>query len=420
MRISGIFIYILAALFLLFEMALQVSPSIMTRPLMHDFGIDAMVLGIICSFYFYSYTLMQIPVGILFDRFSTRTLITSAVFICSVGALFFGTTQDLYYAALGRFLMGIGSAFAFVGVLVVAARWFPGRYFALLVGVAQLLAAVGALLGELPLAALLNSFSWREVMMILGTIGVGLTLLSFTVVRDHPSKEQHIPHRHHLFRELRVILKFGQTWWVALYAFCSWGPVAVFAALWGLPYLRVRYEIPVTEAALAMAMVWIGIGITSPILGYLSDKLGRRCILLSFCSLVGLISSSALLLLPIPLPLAFLLLFGIGVGGSGQILTFALTKDNNRSTTIGTAVGLNNMAVVAGGALFQPLVGFILQLLWVGGRAGNGIPLYTTATYNIALLVVPLCFFVGLLVSLFCIKETHCRPRFDAYSDSLA
>src|SRR3990167_10321140 len=160
-RIMGIFIYSLAAFFLLYEMALQVSPSVMTAELMHDFTIDALKLGVMASFYFYSYSLMQIPVGVLFDRFSSRIVITLAVLMCSLGALFFGLTQDVAYASLGRFLMGIGSAFAFVAVLISASRWFSPYYFAFLVGIAQFLAALGALCGEVILAIIITDFGWR-------------------------------------------------------------------------------------------------------------------------------------------------------------------------------------------------------------------------------------------------------------------
>ena len=416
-RLLAISIYALTTLFLLFEMALQVSPSVMTRELMYDFKIQSVTLGVMVSFYFYSYTLMQIPVGILFDRFSARTLITIAILICSLGAFFFGLTGNVYYAALGRFLMGIGSAFAFVGVLIVAARWFPSRYFAFLVGIAQLLAALGALMGELPLAAALDHLTWRQVLSILGGIGMILTLLSLIIVRDTPSKKRTILPHHHLFKELKEIIRSRQSWWIALYAFCGWGPVAVFAALWGVPYLRLRYEISTTHAALAMAMVWIGIGITSPILGYLSDKLGRRCVLLRFCSLTGLLCSLILLSIPeVSFGFSFILLLGIGIAAGGQILTFALVKDNNRPTTTGTAIGLNNMAVVAGGALFQPFVGWILHLLWDGGKDLHGIPLYSVMNYHMGLLIVPLCFLVGLITSSFFIQETYCRPRFTADS----
>jgi len=414
-KILAVFIYVLAALFLLYEMALQVSPSVMTRDLMYDFKVGAASLGIMSSFYFYSYTLMQIPVGLLFDRFNARTLISSAVLICTIGTFFFAFTHDIVWASFGRFLMGIGSSFAFVGTLVVAARWFPARYFAFLVGTAQFLAAVGALSGELPLAAMLEYWRWQTVMIMLGSVGVFLTLLCFMIIRDNPFQARHIPKRHHLIQELKEIMKSAQTWWIALYSFCGWGPIAVFAALWGVPYLRVRFQIPTTYAALAMALLWIGMGLASPILGWLSDKIGRRRVLLRFCSFIGLLSSLILFYVPgVTFEISFILLFGIGVAASGQILSFALVKDNNRSTTTGTAIGLNNMAVVAGGAIFQPFVGILLHRFWDGAKDSWGVPVYSIGNYHISLIIVPLCFLLGLVCSAFFIKETYCRPKYDA------
>jgi len=353
-------------------------------------------------------------VGLLYDRYSARGLITFAAIICTIGSFFFAFTHHVVWAGLGRFMMGIGSAFAFVGVLIVAARWFPRRYFAFLVGIAQFLAAMGALCGELPIAALLNHVIWRVVMVLFGMIGLVMTVLCFMIVRDNPYNNRHIPKRHHLKQELKEIVRSAQTWWIALYAFCGWGPIAVFAALWGVPYLVVRFQVPTTQAAFAMALVWIGLGIMSPILGWFSDKLGRRCILLRLTSLIGLLSAVALLYLPgISFGLSFVFLLGIGIAASGQILTFALVKDNNRPTTTGTAVGLNNMAVVAGGAIFQPLVGLLLHLFWDHKVGDNGVPLYTVENYHLGLLIVPLCFLVGLIVSLFFIKETYCHPKYD-------
>ncbi len=414
-RVLAIFIYALAALFLLYEMALQVSPSVMTRELMQDFQVGAATLGVMASFYFYGYTLMQIPVGLLFDRFNARTLITMAVFICTVGTFFFAFTEDIVWASFGRFLMGIGSSFAFVGTLVIAARWFPPKYFAFLVGTAQFLAAVGALGGGIPLAAMLQSWRWQIVMLCLGALGVFLTIFCFMIIRDNPFQKRHIPKRHHLFQELKEIVRSAQTWWIALYAFCGWGPVVVFAALWGVPYLRVCFQVPTTHAALAMGLLWVGVGLSSPILGWLSDKLGRRRILLSFCSIIGLICSLILFYIPgVTFGLSFILLFGMGIAASGQILSFALVKDNNRSTTTGTAVGLNNMAVVAGGAIFQPFVGILLHRFWDGAKDGFGVPVYSIDNYHFSLIIVPLCFFFGLISSIFFIKETYCRPKYDA------
>ena len=406
-------IYILVSFFLLFEMALQVSPSVMTKALMRDFNIGAATLGFVISFYYYSYTILQIPVGLLYDRFRARFLVTGALFICSAGSLLFAFTQSLAWIAASRFMMGIGSAFAFVGVLIVAARWFPARYFAFLVGTAQFLAAVGALCGELPIAWLLEKFNWRWVLVLFALIGLFLTLLSFLFVRENPKGKREVPKKHHLIQELKEIIRSSQTWWIGLYAFCGWGPIAVFAALWGVPYLQLRFNVSLSMAAFAMAMVWIGIGTMSPLLGYLSDRLGKRCKLLQIASLVGFVFSILLLYVPgVNFGLVFLLLFGIGLAASGQILTFALVKDNTRPANLGTAIGLNNMAVVAGGAFFQPLVGFILHFLWNGSVEKSGVPLYTIGNYHGALFIVPLCFLISFLASLFFIEETNCFPKY--------
>lgn len=112
----------------------------------------------------------------------------------------------------------------------------------------------------------------------------------------------------------------------------------------------------------------------------------------------------------------YLLLFLFGVAASGQSLSFGLVKDQSHPKVVGTAIGFNNMAVVAGGALFQPLTGILLDFNWKGEIA-NGIPIYTAANYRWAFLVLPICYFVGVIVSSFFLKETHCQSKHD---DSLA
>ncbi len=408
----AIIIYCLATLFLLYEMGVQVSPSVMAFQLMRDFKIGAGVLGLMSAVYFYSYTLMQIPAGMLFDRFGPRILISVAALTCALGALFFGATHSVVLASLGRFMMGFGSAFAFIGVLTVAFRWFHPHHFALLVGCAQFLAAIGALGGTQPLAILLERYGWRTIIMMIALIGFALAAFCILVIRDSPQgKRAAAPRRHDLYRELKAIFKNRQTWWIALYAFCSWGPVAIFAALWGVPYLIKRYDASNAEAAFATGMIWIGIALTAPFIGWLSDKILKRTPILTACAAVGLLSSVILLFFPVPFWTTFVLLFGFGIAGAGQSLTFAVVKDISRPSITSTAVGLNNMAVVAGGALFQPLVGWILYLSWNGEMLG-GTPNYTVGDFSLGLLLIPLCYVVGLISSLFLIEETNATPRF--------
>jgi hypothetical protein len=107
----------------------------------------------------------------------------------------------------------------------------------------------------------------------------------------------------------------------------------------------------------------------------------------------------------------YVVLFVFGMGAAGQSLIFALVQDNNDPAVVGTAMGFNNLAVVAGGALCQPLAGYLLRLNW-SGVVSNGVPVYGIAEFKYALLLLPICYGVALLVSLFGLRETHAKPTY--------
>lgn len=410
----SIFMYLIASLFLIYEMGIQVSPSVMTHDLMRDFNVNAAVLGMMVSAYFYSYTLMQIPAGILYDHFGPRTLLTIAAVLCSLGTLFFAGTETVYAAAFGRFLMGIGSAFAFVGVLVIAARWFDGKYFAFLVGMTQLLSVLGAICGAAPLAKGVDILGWRWMMYVLVVIGLVLAGLAVIFLKDRPDHmhQDFLKPEKHLWRHLKQVVGQTQTWALAVYAFSGWGPVIVFAALWGVPYLMQRYGITNVTASFATMLMLLGGGLFSPVIGYLSNRMKRRLPLLWLGSALGCATSVIMLTVPgIPFWGVAGLLFLMGVGTSVHTLTFAIVQDINKPTVTATGMGFNNMAVVIGGALLQPLVGFILTKAWDGTIVG-GVPVYQVSNFETALFIIPIIYLIGLLFSLFCIKETYCKSKY--------
>ncbi|CAN5352984.1 MFS transporter [soil metagenome] len=407
----------LAACFYLYEFILQVAPAVMTHELMRDLALDASGLGAMSAFYYYSYAPMQLPAGMLFDRFGPRRLITLAIMICVVGAFFFSMTHGVMLASAGRMFMGIGSAFSFIGALLLIARWFPPQYFALLAGIAQAMSSLGALVGEVPLAEAVARLGWRQSMFWLGIIGTLLAIFIWLFVKDHPpgyKAAKIMPEvvESHEMQNLRQLLKNSQTWLIAIYSFCSWSAVVVFAALWGVPYLQALYGVSTAVASSAISMIWIGIGIGSPLLGWFSDKIGRRCLPLSLAAAIGLIVTLALVTIPhIPLYLMYVLCFGIGLAASAQSLTFGVVKDLTPPKIIGTAIGFNNMAVVAGGAIFQPLVGWLLHLQW-NGQFQAGTPVYHALSYQHALIILPICYLVGLIISQKLLRETYCRSSY--------
>ncbi|MBA2653037.1 MAG: MFS transporter [Tatlockia sp.] len=382
----------------------------MAESMMKTFQVSAAGFGIVSAFYFYAYAPMQLPAGVLFDRYGPRKLMTFALILCAIGSFFFASTDSLFTAALGRFLIGIASAFSFIGVLVLVSRWFPPHQFALLAGIAQLMSSVGAIFGEAPLAALIALVGWRNASFILSFIGLCLAALIWAVIRDYPHPHlDKTPKRQ--FKEewhrLLSVCKRSYTWIIGAYSFAIWTPIAVFAALWGIPYLQQKYQVSVIVASSLCSMIWLGIGVGSPLLGWLSDRCSSRRLALSISSVFGLVSTLILLYLPdVPISWMYLVLFMLGMGSGGQTVSFAVVKDNNPAELVGTASGFNNLSVLLGGAIFQPLVGVILNHS-SSSTLVNGVPVYPVESYNIALLVMPLCYLASLIIALVFLRESY-------------
>jgi len=406
-------VVLLASVFYMFEYVLQASPAVMTNDLMQSFGLNALGVSTLAAFFFYGYAPMQLPGGLLYDRFGPRLVMTLAVVVCACGALLFSLATHASLAALGRFMMGFGGAFSFVGVLLVASRWFPAKYFALIAGLVQLLASVGAIVGQVALSRVVNHIGWRHTLFAVFIAGLILAILIPLVVRNYPKfiqapKKKKIGHGE--IHSLRIIFSRAQTWVVAFYSFFIWVPITVFAALWGVDYIRQLYHLSTAVAAEMMAVMWVGVAVGSPFFGWWSDHLGRRSFPLYLSAIIGFIAAVCALYVKLPLPAMIIVLFLFGVGTSGQTLSFAVIKDNNAADTIGTAMGFNNFAVVVSGAICQPLAGYLLHLGWQG-KIINGIHIYSLHDFQRALIILPLSFFLAALLARFLIKETRCLSQ---------
>lgn len=401
----------LATMFYLFEFVLQMSPAVMTDDLMRSFGLNAIGVSTLTAFFYYGYAPMQLPGGLLYDRFGPRLIISLAVFICTLGALLFCKANSYGVAALGRLLMGVGGAFSFVGVLIIASRWFPAKYFALIAGLLQLLGSVGAIAGQVPLAAVVARIGWRQTIFSVFLVGVVLMILVPLIVRNYP-KGVEVPEKkklgHGELYNLKTIFKNKQTFVIALYSFFVWMPMIVFGALWGVDFLSERFGLSTQVGAQWMAVVWIGVAAGSPLFGLWSEKIKYRRFPLYASGMIGFLASVFLLFARMPEWAALTCLFFFGVGTSGQALSFAVVKDNNDNETVGTAMGFNNFAVVAGGALCQPLVGFLLHLGWQG-EIVNGVHFYGVDDFQKAFIILPISFLVCAILARFAIKETYCK-----------
>ena len=423
--LKAIFICGLAAIFYIYDFLLRVTPSVMTNQLMSYFDISASGLGILTAFFFYGYTPMQLPAGMLYDYFGPRKLLITNMFLCACSAILFSFTQSYIIAILARIIMGATGAFAFVGALLVAANWIPLRHFPLYTGIVQFFGCLGAIFGQQQVANISNHIGWKHTMLYIGLCGYFFALLFWLFLHDQPTlsissdedlsnsngtvktkKTKKIRKKESLL-DFQDIMKMPQTWAVGAYSLCCWAPISMFAALWGIPYIMTLYHVNNNIASDYIMWIWIGIAIASPLIGWVSDLIERRVILLKVCSLAALLASIYVLFTHgHHNNIMYLMLFIFGAAASSQAICFGLVQDNNKHAQLGTAMGLNNMCVIAGSIILQPLAGFILEYLW-SGKTAHHVHIYSLHAYHYALIALPLINIVGLFIACFAIKETY-------------
>lgn len=406
-------IWLLSSLFMFYKYALEVSPSVMTKHLMADFHIDGAQLGNLAACYFYSYMIMQIPAGLLLDKFGPRRTTTIAISLCAVGAAFFGGAKTLFIAEIGRFLMGLGASFAALSCLKLIASWFPAKQFAFMAGLMMTLGMLGAVGGQAPLSAFIEMMGWRNAIYLIALIGFILAALFWLVVRNAPA--HHVayrvtPQRISVLASCKEVFRNPQGWWLSLYSGLAFAPISVFGGLWGVPFLAQYYGLTHTAAANHVSMIFIGFAVGAPIFGWLSDYIGRRKIVMVIGTALAAAFSILVLAMP-PMPLIVLscIMFFFGFSISSFLLCFTMIREINPPILAATAVGFMNAFDALFGAVSDPLTGKFLDMGWQGAMEA-GARLFPTSVYRLALMTLP----AFLVIATFClafIKDTFCKSQ---------
>ncbi|MHB8770069.1 MAG: MFS transporter [Syntrophales bacterium] len=400
----------------------RVAPAVMTDQLMADFQIGAAALGNFTAFYFYSYSLMQIPTGLLADHWGPRKLLTAGAFVAAAGTILFASASSLAPANLGRFLIGGAAGIGYVAVLTLATRWFPVRFFATLSGLALFCGVAGAVSAGPPLRFLVERFGWRPVMFAVAAALVLLGAAIWRIVSDDPSRKGYLsfaPSRPEttvspaaLLADLATVLRERNIRWLALAGCGLTGPVLAFAGLWGVPFLTTHHGISAAASSAITSTLLICYALGSIALGMLSDRIGLRKPLLVAGALTATVAWVPILFFPgIPLWLLILLVIVAGLANGSVILGFAFGKESVPPRFAGTASGIYNMGSTFGTIILQPAIGWLLDRNWQGGLAG-GVRIYDAAAYRTGfILIVALAALSVLAAAL--TSETHCRQKPD-------
>lgn len=392
--------------FYAYEFFLRIAPSVMEPDLRAFFGIGAAGFGTLVGIYYLIYTPMQLFVGPIVDYTGPRRILTFATLACAFGTLIFCLSHSTSVAGVGRFFVGFGSAFAFVGALKLASVWLPTNRFATFTGMVTGLGMVGGMVGDIGLTSMVQHLGWQHTLLIGVLLGIILAPIIYLIVRDNPKD---VPPGtikvSDLFKEFGKIAKNHQIWLAGFIACMLYLSLSAFAEIWGIPFL-LSAGFTRHEAALVNSMVFFGWLIGSPLTGMISDRIKQRRLPLIVGSTLSALS--IFLVLVNPLHSAWfvsILLFIFGLCCSVQNICFAIGYESSPAYVAGTAVAFVNMLTMLGGFIFQPLIGKLIDLAW-SGQMQNGLRFYTLHDYRLALISLPVGMLISLLLTLF-LRESY-------------
>ena len=405
-------VIILCAAFLFYKYILQNFPSVMAGQLMESFHLLGLGLGVLSGVYFWTYLIVPLFVGIILDHYGTRWVTSFSIFTCALGILIFSQAEHLNTAVIGRALTGVGVSFATIAYFKLAAIWFDKKYYALLASFLVAAGMVGAVCGQMPLAWLMQQVGWRNSLVDLAWLGVALGTLFLIYVRDKPilatghimtAQSEETDDTATIWQNILLIVNNKQNWLLTAYGGLVFSPVVIFCGLWGNPFLQQAYHLDKLTSSTLISMVFVGLGIGSPLFAMATKWVKSRCALMGYSTLLSALALIFIIYVhPMPVWLlgVFLFLFGFNLGTFS--IVFVIGKESNPLFLAGTVISLINASDAFLDAITEPLIGYILDMF---GKIANTHE-FSLLGYQIALGILPVYQIAGAWMLKY-VKDEH-------------
>lgn len=392
----------LGIIFYFYVYYLRIIPSVLRPELKLMHNINESSFGFLVSLYYWAYLPLQIPAGLLIDLFGLRNILTAACLMCATGTYLF-INNNLLLVQLGRFLIGFGSAFAYIGVLKLADDLLPKKYFAFIVGLCAGFGMLGAILGQLFIINYTKFFPWQRLLSYSAGIGILLSVILWRFI----AKQKSINIKHNYYNKINLFVSFVKSpnvWLIGVISALMLVILTVFADTWAIAFLTTK-GILEADAAISSAMVYLGFGIGAPLWGILSVFLLQRKLLVIIGCMITAVFMCIVLYLNIELIWLHSCMLFLGLFASTECLVFALINrltDNNHAK--GTLFGLINAIACLGGLLLQPIVGLIIDFLVLEYNFAEII------NFQLALIILPISLLIALILNFYLKKDIYVCP----------
>jgi MFS family permease len=395
----------------------RVAPAVITRELSVEFALTAASLGNLAAVYYYSYVAMQIPTGMVVDRWGPRRVIAIGAAVAAAGTFLFAASEAYGLVALGRLLIGASVGVAFVAMLKLSTHWFHSSRFAAVAGLALAAGVIGAVTAGAPLRVAVDAFGWRPVIAAAGVFTALLAVAAWILVRDDPAERGYASYmptvhasarKHSMLGGMGRVLRSRNVWLIFFVNGGVSGPPLTFSGLWGVPFLTTHYGLTTAQAggvASLLLVAWAGAG---PFAGILSDRVRRRKPIYLTGAVVATLGWLAVFLVPgLPLALLVGLLVVNGIASSVVMVGFAYAKESAPVGLAGSTSGVINMGNMLGGMIMQPAVGWVLDRYWDGTLVA-GTRVYAFEAYRAGFALM-LAWLAAAVVLAALTRETRCR-----------
>lgn len=395
--------WFIIALFYFYQYILRVAPGVLVDEIRQTFRINAEQFATLGAFYLIAYSLLQIPLGIIVDRIGVKKMCLYSVSTCTAGALLMASTDTFWIVQFSRFVIGAGSASAFMCALKFIADHIAPGGRGLLMGATLALGTGGALLAGRIVQYLDVMLTWRDVLLISAGIGVVVFVLISIGVRGAKQDKSIVLNHKTLGENLSDVFQIFKSRSIIIYAILAIGlytPISALADLWGTAFIKQKFDIDKAYAAQLVMILYMGLTAGSLVLPWLSERYNILNKSIIFCGFALLAAFSALIYMPVhSVDFLIVLLFAIGFFGGAEMMCFtgALVESNKHDS--GHIIGVVNTLNMLGGAMVQQAIGYFLDKQWSGHLDDYGIRQYSTIEFENAISVLTV------LIAMCCISS---------------
>ena len=360
--VLGWFFWLIAAIFYSLDYFQHTAPSVLIKPIANSMGVGVENIAYIMSVYFPIYAISQIPAGILLDKYGSRIVLSISCLIMSLGVILFAFNPTEINMLIGRILIAIGSAVAFIGCLKVASDVLPSKYFSIAVGLTNTLGVLGGIFGQVVLNDLVNDFGWQASFVYIGFIGImWATIMAVFLFYKIDKKSTVILGKNISFKEKLTLLKNKELWLLAIYSGLMVGIVVnAFSELYDVLFLQYAYHLTDEQASKISIMMFIGIAFGGPLHGLISTTFDKKKWML-LSNIITIIIFACVILLNnnISVNFLYIIFFLIGFFVSSMLLAFSIVEEIFPEHMSATVLAIINMTIGLCGAIFQNAISYI-------------------------------------------------------------